>query len=118
MKTELQIVDTDGHVIRNEEIQLLDNDCKERIIMITQDGILKISLKFKLEEGKIVNPDLMKIVCDGSGVTIGDEFIGNVISEEKIDLEAYKQEILSDFAIWMDSEDWQSMLEAYNNGEE
>lgn len=123
MKTKISISDTDGHIIHDEEIQLshIGNEkCKERILMITQDGILKISLKFKLEDGKIINPDLMKIICDGSGVTIGDEFIGNVKPEEQtnFDLEGYKQQILSDFAMWMDTEDWQTMLEAYNNGEE
>ena len=118
MKTEFKVIDSNGFIFQDTEIQLPDNNCKERIVMITQDNILKIMLKFKLEDGKIVNPDLMKIICDGSGVTIDDEFIGNVKPQEHVDLEAYKQEILSDFAMWLDCDDWQSMLEAYNGSEE
>ena len=123
MKTEINIVDTDGHIIHDAEIQLSQPDiidnCNKRIVMMIQDGILKIILKFKLEDGKIINPELMKIIADGSGVTVGDEFIKNIKPQEQtIDLEEYKQGILSDFAMWIDSEDWQNMLEAYNNGEE
>lgn len=36
---------------------------------------------------------------------------------EKIKVE-YKQQVISDFAVWMDTEDWQILLEAYNDGEE
>lgn len=126
MKTEFKVLDMDGHIIHDNEIQLshIGNEkCKERIMTITQDGILKISLKFKLEDGKIVNPELMKIICDGSGQIIGNEYSENIKPEEhavetNFDLEEYKQKILSDFAVWLDSEDWQAMLEAYNNGEE
>lgn len=79
MKAELLEIDGENGLVIDSKIITLTKlvkgrkDSNKRIIMLIQEGETRLSIKFEIKDGKIVNPKLLNVISSKNGLTLAKE---------------------------------------------